>query len=486
MLSRQAIISKLESETNFPDIAIPTSKYTQPDTYTMLQMDSERINMLRQELTDYTSIPDVIGQLPEETLQQWLRKRPQRNTFNDNTSTPNNMTTPHGNNNNHSQSRYNTNETYPYSNNTGHSSHTNNSTNNYSNHYSNNYNSSGGVSAASVLAGMDPTSVMGFQSMLRGHGKGVNSSDSSGHNQQKSAYGSYLNFRENENIGIPESILPLFSNDTNQQRGMLYGMRNPDSLYKCLLLLHDAVYIMNTKYKRDQDVMTLKTTLSNAAKINYDELNYDKLLAKGPGSANRLASAILKENHSGPDVLQYVADHYKKPIFVVNMAESKVWHYKCLANDDVNNTTGYVLIDYQGCYLPFYHAATHHMVTITPEIIKAAGYIEVNGQEEFYITRIYIDLSSKDSSNPNTNPNTIINISSTNDTSSTNDINVKHGSITLDPISKEKVSSLQTKAKKLGIDIKKDSDKKSGKRVNKLKNELWNDIALVLGIPNEK
>lgn len=382
MISRQNLITQLETNNNFKSIPLPHGKFTQPTTKDILQMDKARLHNIRDELTNKTSLPDIIGQITPETLQDWLKPKYTKNANND-------------------------------------------------------VMQSGTISAADML-------------------------QQSANNQI--TYGAYMSFKENEKITLPQMILPLFSLDKQQQQsGMLYGMRNPDSFYKCILLLSNASYIINTKYKRDQDVLTLKTTISNAAKTIYDQLNYISKLSNIPCTAQALSNAITKENHTEPGVFQCCADYLEHPIYIVNMDDKKIHHYRCL-DTQFDTRPGYVIVNYQGCYLPFYHAETQHLVNIPLELMKQHGFRECNTDNPdtkygFYILQQLNNESNNISTTKLEQPNKVVS---------------QEQNITLTSISQEKIIDLQTKAKLLGISIQKPN--KKGKMINKLKAELYSDI----------
>lgn len=511
MISRQTLVSQLEGGTNFQEISLPSGKFTQPDTMTMIQIEKERLDTFRNKLSHNTSLAHVAGQLPEEVVQSWLKPRYNRASVANNsvhTSARDTISTAtnigYGSSSSNSgdmkhmddagdrndmrnmRDMHNMRDTGERFNNRG-------TTVNY---YSNTPMPSGQqpISAAAMLAGLTSgnltTSFNSVNSMSHGNDKGNGNRSggkiSIGHvnaNQgaTDSAYGCYLNFKENENIPIPDMLLSLFSENIQQQRGMLYGMRNPDSFYKCLLLLQNAEYIMNTKYKRDQDVMTLKTTISNAAKSLFEKLDYVANLSKSPASAQSLADAITKENHTDPGVFQFCADYLSKPLYIVSMDEKKIWHYKCL-NPNLNNQGGYFIVDYQGCYLPFYHADTAHLVHLPLTTIKKAGFRECNTDQPdtsygFYVKKPVIQADAHhntDKSSKSTDITTTLPSKSSELSESLESPDM----IALDSLAREKLADLQVKAKQLGIDIRKTN--KKGKKVNKLKAELWDELNVAL------
>lgn len=431
MISRQNLISQLGTNTNFHAIPLPSGKFTQPNTQAMIQMEKDRLDSLRDDLAHNTSLANVAGQLPPEVVQEWLKPRHQRQTQNT-TQSPSHL----------SQSVINSSIV-----NSG-----------------NNMGSGQGlhVSAASMLAGLVPTN---------NSYSGMNTTNDVAANMGSAAYGSYLSFKENESIPIPEVMLGLFTHNRYQKNGMLYGMRNPDSFYKCLILLRNAEYIMNTKYKRTQDVMTMKTSFSNVAKIVFENLNYIEKLSLAPSSGQALADAITKENHTEKAIFQFCADYLEHPIFIVNMEDKKIWHYKCLDTSNTKDTnTGYLIVDYHGCYLPFYHADTAHMVTLSLETIKRAGFRECNldspdSKYPFYTRALHVLPQQQE-------------LPSSNEGTSESEGSGTTNKITLDTLSREKLADLQVKAKQLGIDIRKQN--KKGNMVNKLKAELWADLDKII------
>ena len=132
-------------------------------------------------------------------------------------------------------------------------------------------------------------------------------------------YDTYLNYSENDKVILPEILNNIFNdkstNNTYQNdKIFLYGVKNPESYFKTILLLINIEFIVKNKYESNQALLTFKKKLAFTLQTYYDNNNF-KLFPEKYFNPQKVVKNILnKENYVDIGIHQYICMHLKKYI----------------------------------------------------------------------------------------------------------------------------------------------------------------------------
>lgn len=170
-------------------------------------------------------------------------------------------------------------------------------------------------------------------------------------------YSSYLNYTENSTFDLPEDLTELLNGQLNDTV-KLYGLKNPNSFIKSVILLNEPNYMVFNKYQMNQAVFKWRTDLA------YHYKNNTKSFARLPkADLQNLETTTLRENFHNSAVAQLAASHTGKNIIVLDYINKQYEVYLADMNNHLlssGNTIDrlckgemfYLIIKYQDCYLP--------------------------------------------------------------------------------------------------------------------------------------
>ena len=320
-------------------------------------------------------------------------------------------------------------------------------------------------------------------------------------NNEVIANESLLMITENSTLDLPEIILTEL-NGVVDSRYYIYGIKNPDSLYKSILLLTKPDFIIKNRNNRKNDILTFKKELSIHYDMFYKKFKYRQYKVN---KVNLLNSLLNEDNYHTYDIMLYIADYLNSNILVIDIINFNYFSINNINNNLIsqdkheNLNSFYVLIKYSNdTFLPLMNSEGGHFINS-----DALNKLVNSDKFSKYEFSKYTERNLNTSTNNNTcNSDNMCNDTcnnSCNDTSnnscnkeSTNDLegcdNIvekikiggpgsldnKSASLELKSISNYKLAELQELASKYNIDTKKNG--KQSKLINKSKQELYDDL----------
>jgi hypothetical protein len=289
-------------------------------------------------------------------------------------------------------------------------------------------------------------------------GKLVKKEDKGNYRITNIKYSSYLNYTENSTFDLPED-LQLILKDQINKTVKIYGLKNPNSFIKSIILLNDPNYMVFNRYQMNQAVFKWRTDLA------YYYKNNKKDFSKLPrADLSNIETLILRDNFYNSVVVQLSASYTGKNIIVLDyinkqyeifLADMKE-HYLDDVNNLVNNCLKqrldfYLIIKYQDCYMPCLKIDNNNYF----KLIDSFKDLELANMKYYF--------------------NNIFNIEETNKCINKQ---TKMLSSVVD-ISKLKRDTMQRIAISYDIDIMKPGSK-PGSKIKKTKQDLYNDFKLVV------
>jgi hypothetical protein len=272
-------------------------------------------------------------------------------------------------------------------------------------------------------------------------------------------YSSYLNYTENSTFDLPEDLIELLGNQMNKTV-KLYGLKNPNSFIKSIILLNEPNYMVFNKYQMNQAVFKWRTDLA------YQYKNNQKLYSKMPrNDLHNLETMLLRENFHNSMVAQLAVSYTGKNIIILDYINKKYEIYitELEINEEITKycyhkeKDFYLIIKYQDCYLPCLKVNNNNLFKF-PENYKKLELINYKYHKTTISKSIISTNKEEDLSNDK--------------------LNVKMLSSVID-MSKLKRDDMQRIAIAYDIDIMKPGSK-PGSKIKKLKQDLYNDFKTVL------
>jgi hypothetical protein len=299
-------------------------------------------------------------------------------------------------------------------------------------------------------------------------------------------YSSYLNYSENSTFDLPEDLIELIGEQMNDTV-KLYGLKNPNSFIKSVILLNDPNYMVFNKYQMNQAVFKWRTDLA------YHFKNNQKQFSKLPRTdiAN-LETMTLRENYHNSAIAQLAASYTGKNMIVLDYINKQYEIY--LADmeehylDDISKLVSqcykakldfYLIIKYQDCYMPCLKVDNNNYFKIFNDYKE----LELTNIKYYFnkvvdTSNIIVDNIVDDNIVANNLSNVVNNDDNTNDENSEINKETKMLSSVVD-VSKLKRDAMQRIAIAYDIDIMK-SGSKAGRQIKKTKQDLYNDFKMVV------
>ena len=177
-------------------------------------------------------------------------------------------------------------------------------------------------------------------------------------------YDTYLNYNENELFRAPDIINTILTN-TNPTVDVghlfLYGVKNPESFYKAILVATKSEFITKTKQNRSIDIFKFKKELG----VSVGELDrikeYSKLSSKLFDSNLIKTNLVDKETYVDDALIQVIADWLGKSVIVYDMINKKYSVYRTKFWETETVGDAYFIIEYQGAYCPCIYVSQRNL-----------------------------------------------------------------------------------------------------------------------------
>jgi hypothetical protein len=179
-------------------------------------------------------------------------------------------------------------------------------------------------------------------------------------------FDTYMNFTENELLGLPEVVQRIVKQDTGKtlDRVKIYGFKNPDAFYKSLILVRSPEFATQTKFNRTQTIMKFKRELAFGANDIYRSHGYHRLLDPVFKLDQIVRNLIDRETYVDNGICQLACDFVKRSIIVFDIIGKKysVFRHRPSVSSDSDSDIGnaYLLINYNGAYSPCIYVDTHN------------------------------------------------------------------------------------------------------------------------------
>lgn len=317
---------------------------------------------------------------------------------------------------------------------------------------------------------------------------------------------SLIMINENGTCNLPETITNIIAtynkeqviiggNQLNLNDYYLYGLKNPESFCKALLLLYDTSFIIQKSHMRRNYVLTFKKEMAIKLDHYYKSLKYKNFKIN---KTELVQNIMNQDNYTNYDFYLFVADYCKINLAILDIINYK---YQYISYQDNNllpdnslkdDTKMFIIVKYtNNIFLPIMNSnGHHHFDTEVLDIIKTQ--FELDNHK--FTNRTQTDMFSVEeqlTNDNNTEDTTISNIGNlgidvftnnvdsidTSGTSATNDTDIDSNTNQnklhriIKPITKYLLPELKTIAQELDINIKNNNK-------NKTKKELYDEIKL--------
>ena len=332
-------------------------------------------------------------------------------------------------------------------------------------------------------------------------------------NNRKINYDNYLNYSENDKVNLPDLLNKIFYDNTLNNNYLndkifLYGVKNPESFYKSVIILTNIEFIVRNKYESNQDLLTYKNMIAYTLENHYYKKNFKLFPEKFFSPQKAIKNILNKENYTDIGIIQYTCMHLEKNLLIFNLSQKSFSYYSChLNNSNIDNSNidnnnshncqdneTYIIINNNGVYLPCMNVNKKNL--FSNELIQLFRskftyenpemYVKFDTSKEIVDVRLSNSIMNNkykqnniiNNTNKLNNTNvkinnagvTINNIDSTNNINSINNINSNDNIINNQNFMDELNNPNNRKAKKV-IKKKKDGQNKKKKEIKKNKKE---------------
>lgn len=175
-------------------------------------------------------------------------------------------------------------------------------------------------------------------------------------------YDTYLNYQENELVSAPPALMELVSGIAPTQRVFLYGLKNPESFYKAILVASRPDFITKTKQNRINDIFTFKKEIGISVRDPARAKEYIRITDPAFNPDTITANLVDKETYVDDAVAQATVDFVGRSIIVYDIVGKTFKTYRAGFWTNEQLGAAYMLIHYQGAYLPMIHVDTKNLL----------------------------------------------------------------------------------------------------------------------------
>lgn len=190
-------------------------------------------------------------------------------------------------------------------------------------------------------------------------------------------------YMENEVATLPEILITMLKGvGCNLDDWYLYGVKNPESFYKCFMLLTKMDFIIKNKTEKKNEVATFKREMAMHYETFYKELEYRKLRFPKFEMIHNLTNT---DNYTGYDAIKYTVDYTQYNIIIldiikmqyiaVNYTPNKI----ISRNDSIGSATecGIIIKYANNTYIPLMNSTGKHTFNLT----RVMGYLSREFEE---------------------------------------------------------------------------------------------------------
>ena len=306
-----------------------------------------------------------------------------------------------------------------------------------------------------------------------------NNNNKNNYKNNKVNYDTYLNYSENDKVILPEILSTIFNDNSmnniyQDDKIFLYGVKNPESYFKTILLLINIEFIVKNKYESNQALLTFKKKLAYTLQTYYDNNNFKLFPEKYFNPQKAVKNILNKENYVDIGIHQYICMHLKKNILIFNLQDKSFIYFSYNLNNDMStiNNDCYIIINNNGVYLPCMNTNKKHLFNkdVCNYIKNKYSWVNYDMYLKFDKSKQVIDARNKNNNNSDIIGLNTIPISINNNNKINHDVNnknkdIKTNMVNIDDIQKD----FKPKIKKKKLNKSKDKDnnettKKSNKK----------------------
>jgi len=175
-------------------------------------------------------------------------------------------------------------------------------------------------------------------------------------------YETFISYQENELISAPPAFMDLVSGVAPTQRVFLYGLKNPESFYKAVLVASRPDFITKTKQNRVNDIFTFKKEIGMSVRDPVRAKEYLRVTDPSFNPDTISGNLVDKETYVDDALAQATCDFVGRSLIVFDLVGKSFKTYRTgfWTTDKLGET--YILIMYQGAYLPVIHVDTRNLL----------------------------------------------------------------------------------------------------------------------------
>ena len=175
-------------------------------------------------------------------------------------------------------------------------------------------------------------------------------------------YDTFISYQENELVSAPPAIMELMNGIAPTQRVFLYGLKNPESFYKAVLVASRPDFITKTKQNRVNDIFTFKKEIGMSVRDPARAKEYHRMSDPAFNPDTISGNLVDKETYVDDALAQATCDFVGRSLIVFDLVGKSFKTYRTgfWTNDRLGDA--YTLILYQGAYLPLIHVDTRNLL----------------------------------------------------------------------------------------------------------------------------
>ena len=171
-----------------------------------------------------------------------------------------------------------------------------------------------------------------------------------------------LLYAENEIINMPDFIESMFKEgisvtgeSNNIDSWYVYGVKNPDSFYKCHVLLNYPDYILKSKREKNSFVSTYKNEIAVQLESTYKKLLYRKF----GFTKDDMINTLLNSNQINYPIMIYLSDYNKCNICLIDLTKQSYQIFDTVLEE---SDCYYIIIKDGNTYIPVMNNNGNHFV----------------------------------------------------------------------------------------------------------------------------
>lgn len=199
-------------------------------------------------------------------------------------------------------------------------------------------------------------------------------------------YDTFISYQENELVSAPPALMELVNGIAPTQRVFLYGLKNPESFYKAVLVASRPDFITKTKQNRVNDIFTFKREIGISVRDPARAKEYHRFIDPAFNPDTISANLVDKETYVDDALAQATCDFVGRSLIVFDMVGKTFKTYRAgfwLSDDSAVLGESYVLVLYQGCYLPLIHVDTRNLLNGDSLVARMVSQFEHINRDQY-------------------------------------------------------------------------------------------------------